>query len=181
MQGAGRQDDAQRRTAANGCRLCKVGQGSGSQRLAGAYCHSRRAMGWLLFRGRASAEDTAMILVDTSVIVAWMDPTHPGHRFCSRALDYWAGRDQLAISAVTYAELAAGARNREGVDEDLRPFQRIELDFDSAWRAGRGTPIPSSQERESSSAGFSDSGASGGTELASFNQRPPPTGCLARR
>jgi predicted nucleic acid-binding protein len=78
-----------------------------------------------------------MILVDTSVIVAWMDPTHPGHRFCSRALDYWAGRDQLAISAVTYAELAAGARNREGVDEDLRPFQRIELDFDSAWRAGQ--------------------------------------------
>jgi len=78
-----------------------------------------------------------MILVDTSVIVAWMDATHPGHRLCSQALDYWAGRDQLAISAVTYAELAAGARNREGVDEALRPFQRIELDFHSAWRAGQ--------------------------------------------
>ncbi len=94
-------------------------------------------MGWLLFGRGTSAQDTAMILVDTSVIVAWMDPAHPGHRLCHQALDYWAGQDQLAVSSVTYAELAAGARNREGVDEDLRPFQRIELDFDSAWRAGQ--------------------------------------------
>ena len=78
-----------------------------------------------------------MILVDTSVVVAWMDSSHPEHRVCSRALDLWAGRDQLAVSSVTYAELAAGARNRDGVDEDLRAFQRIELDFDSAWRAGQ--------------------------------------------
>jgi predicted nucleic acid-binding protein len=78
-----------------------------------------------------------MILVDTSVIVAWMDPSHPEHRLCSRALDVWAGRDQLAASSVTYAELAAGARNRDGVDEDLKPFERLELDFDAAWRAGQ--------------------------------------------
>jgi predicted nucleic acid-binding protein len=78
-----------------------------------------------------------MILVDTSVIVAWMDPSHPEHRVCRRALAFWAGRDQLAISSVTYAELAAGARNRDGVDEDLQPFQRVELDFDAAWRAGQ--------------------------------------------
>jgi predicted nucleic acid-binding protein len=49
----------------------------------------------------------------------------------------WAGRDRLAVSSVTYAELAAGARNRDGVDEDLEPFQRMELDFDAAWRAGQ--------------------------------------------
>ena len=55
-----------------------------------------------------------MILVDTSVIVAWMDPSHPEHRVCSQTLDSWAGRDQLAVSSVTYAKLAAGARNREG-------------------------------------------------------------------
>ena len=78
-----------------------------------------------------------MILVDTSVIVAWMDPSHPEHRVCRQALDFWAGRDQLAVSSVTYAELAAGARNRDGVDEDLKPFQRLELDFDAAWRAGQ--------------------------------------------
>jgi predicted nucleic acid-binding protein len=78
-----------------------------------------------------------MILVDTSVIVVWMDTSHPEHRACSRALDFWAGRDQLAVSSVTYAELAAGARSRDGVDEDLKPFQRIELDFDAAWRAGQ--------------------------------------------
>ena len=78
-----------------------------------------------------------MILVDTSVIVAWMDPAHPQHRICIQALDFWAGRDQLVVSSVTYAELAAGARTREGVDDDLKPFQRLELDFDAAWRAGQ--------------------------------------------
>ena len=30
---------------------------------------------------------------------------------------------------MTYAELAAGARNRDGVDEDLKPFQRLEWIF----------------------------------------------------
>src|SRR5438445_13790974 len=78
-----------------------------------------------------------MILVDTSVIVAWMDPSHGAHKECSKALELWAGRDQLAVSSVTYAELAAGARTQEGVDEDLKPFQRIDLDFDAAWRAGQ--------------------------------------------
>ena len=31
----------------------------------------------------------------------------------------------------------AGARTKEGVDEELRGFKRLELDFDSAWRAGQ--------------------------------------------
>jgi predicted nucleic acid-binding protein len=78
-----------------------------------------------------------MILVDTSVIVAWMDPAHTGHKACSNALELWAGLDQLAVSSVTYAELAAGARTQEGVDEDLKLFQRVDLDFDGAWRAGQ--------------------------------------------
>ncbi len=78
-----------------------------------------------------------MILVDTSIIVAWLDPVHPGHRQCWRAIRHWAGKDTLAISSVTYAELAAGARTKEGVDEELRGFKRLELDFDSAWRAGQ--------------------------------------------
>jgi predicted nucleic acid-binding protein len=78
-----------------------------------------------------------MILVDTSVIVAWLDPTHPNHRQCWRAIRHWAGQDALAVSSVTYAELAAGARTKDGVDEELRGFKRIELDFDSAWRAGQ--------------------------------------------
>ena len=78
-----------------------------------------------------------MILVDTSVIVAWMDPSHAGHKPCSKALELWAGRDQLAVSSVTYAELAAGARTQDGVDQDLKLFQRIDLDFDAAWRAGQ--------------------------------------------
>jgi predicted nucleic acid-binding protein len=77
-----------------------------------------------------------MILVDTSVIVAWLDRDHPQHQECARGLAYWAGQDRLAISAVSYAELAAGGRTQEAMDEDLSPFQRIDLDFKGAWRAG---------------------------------------------
>jgi len=77
-----------------------------------------------------------MILVDTSVIVAWLDRSHEDHRACAQALEQWAGADQLAVSAVTYAELAAGGRTRPAVEEDLQDFQRMELDFEAAWRAG---------------------------------------------
>ena len=78
-----------------------------------------------------------MILVDTSVFVAWMDTSHPKHAECTKALRHWAGRDQLGVSSVTYAELAAGARSQEGVDEDLKPFERVNLNFEAAWRAGQ--------------------------------------------
>jgi predicted nucleic acid-binding protein len=78
-----------------------------------------------------------MILVDTSVIVAWLDKNHRHHAACLAAIEHCAGRDQLAVSAVTYAELAAGARTREALDEDLKVFLRLDLDFDAAWRAGQ--------------------------------------------
>ena len=78
-----------------------------------------------------------MILVDTSVIVAWLDSAHKHHKECSAALIHWAGQDQLAVSSVTFAELAAGARTREGVEEALKGFAQIELDFDAGWRAGQ--------------------------------------------
>lgn len=78
-----------------------------------------------------------MILLDTSVIVPWLDPSHDHHRKCWRAIRDWAAKDRLACSSVTYAELAAGARTREAVDEALSGFERIELDFASAWRAGQ--------------------------------------------
>ena len=77
-----------------------------------------------------------MILVDTSVIVAWLDRAHPDHVRCEEALFRWSGEEQLAISSVTYAELAAGGRTREATDEDLRIFQRVDLDVEAAWRAG---------------------------------------------
>lgn len=91
-----------------------------------------------------------MILVDTSVIVAWLDGTHEDHRACTQALEHWAGQDQLAVSAVTYAELAAGGRTRQTMDEDLQDFQRIELGFEAAWRAGLafGRTYPGAKDRK---------------------------------
>ena len=77
-----------------------------------------------------------MILVDTSVIVAWLDKNHPHHRPCLKAIEHWALRDRLAVSSVTYGELAAGGRTREAVDEDLRDFEKIPLDTNATWRAG---------------------------------------------
>jgi predicted nucleic acid-binding protein len=78
-----------------------------------------------------------MILVDTSVIVPWLDMEHEHHAVCRAALLQWAGEDHLAVSAVTYAELAAGGRTREWVDDLLSGFARIELDFEAAFRAGQ--------------------------------------------
>src|SRR5438046_1875249 len=78
-----------------------------------------------------------MILVDTSVIVAWLEPDHEFHDRCTEALGYWAGEDQLAISNITYAELAASGRTREAVEERLSTYFRMALDWDAAWRAGQ--------------------------------------------
>lgn len=77
-----------------------------------------------------------MILVDTSVIVAWLDRNHPHHRQCVKALESCADGEMLAVSSVTYGELAAGGRTREAVEEDLRDFEKIPLDLNAAWRAG---------------------------------------------
>jgi len=77
-----------------------------------------------------------MILVDTSVIVAWLDQSYEDHAVCLESLEHWAVQDELSVSSVTYGELAAGGRTREAVDEDLKLFTRIELGFDAAWRAG---------------------------------------------
>jgi len=91
-----------------------------------------------------------MILADTSVFVAWLDRTHKDHRACARVLEHWAGQDQLADSAVTYAELAAGGRTQEALDQDLQDFQRIDLDFEAAWRAGLafGRTYPAARDRK---------------------------------
>jgi predicted nucleic acid-binding protein len=77
-----------------------------------------------------------MILVDTSVIVAWLDKTHSQHQECVAAIERWAHRQRLAVSSVTYGELAAGGRTREAVEEDLRDFEKVPLDTSAAWRAG---------------------------------------------
>ncbi len=77
-----------------------------------------------------------MILVDTSVIVAWLDQSHPYHRACLAALEDWARRDRLAVSSVTLGELAAGGRTRDVVEEDLHAFEKMPLGPDAAWRAG---------------------------------------------
>lgn len=78
-----------------------------------------------------------MILVDTSVIAAWIDPDHEQHAKCEEALVNWADEEELAISAITYAELAGAGRTKESVDEILAGFIRIDFDFDAAFRAGQ--------------------------------------------
>lgn len=78
-----------------------------------------------------------MILVDTSVIVAWLDPDHEQHAACSAALERGAAKDQLAVSVVTVAELAAGNRTREAVAEALQGFEPVELSLADGWRAGQ--------------------------------------------
>ncbi|MEI7728889.1 MAG: PIN domain-containing protein [Verrucomicrobiota bacterium] len=78
-----------------------------------------------------------MILVDTSVIVAWLDRQHRDHVICRDGLVYWAGKEKLAVSSVTYAELAAGGRTQEQVDEDLLGMHRVDFDFPPAWIAGQ--------------------------------------------
>lgn len=78
-----------------------------------------------------------MILVDTSVIVAWLDPSHPEHAPCRQALENCSAGDELAGSCVTFAELAAGRRSREALEEDLRGFRRLALNFEAAFRAGQ--------------------------------------------
>jgi predicted nucleic acid-binding protein len=77
-----------------------------------------------------------MILVDTSIIVAWLDENHEDHKASLESLEHWAGREELAVSSITYGELAAGGRTRQAVDEDLKLFSRIEFDFDAGGRAG---------------------------------------------
>ena len=70
-----------------------------------------------------------MILVDTSVIASWIDPDHPHHRECEGALLHWANQEELAISALTYGELAAAGRTKEALDEILGAFRRVDFDF----------------------------------------------------
>ena len=77
-----------------------------------------------------------MILVDTSIIVAWLDAAHPQHKECTQALARCAGEDELAVSVVTYGELSAGGRTREAIEEDLRMFRKLDLEADAAYRAG---------------------------------------------
>lgn len=70
-----------------------------------------------------------MILVDTSVLVVWLDPTHPEHEPCSEALERRSTIDQLAVSSVSFAELATGGRNREALDQDLQRFRTTRTGF----------------------------------------------------
>ena len=80
------------------------------------------------FQGSPVAQaHPAVILVDTSIIVAWLDPDHEHHLACVNALERAAAVDQLAVSAVTYAELAAGNRSQEAVQEALQGFVPVDL------------------------------------------------------
>ena len=91
-----------------------------------------------------------MILVDTSVLVAWMDPKHEHHAACKAAVIYWSQVDELCISVVTWAELAASGRAREALEQELAALTTLELDLETAWLAGQafGRYKPAKSEEE---------------------------------
>jgi predicted nucleic acid-binding protein len=78
-----------------------------------------------------------MILVDIRVIVAWLDPRHPAHTGCARALAACAKVDEVAISTLTLAELAGSGRREKDLREDLKGFVVVGLDNETALRAGQ--------------------------------------------
>src|SRR4051794_39825123 len=55
----------------------------GERRAGRARAQICRFVGWLLLRSGPLAENETVILVDTSVIVPWLDKAHPAHEACS--------------------------------------------------------------------------------------------------
>ena len=88
------------------------------------------------FRGQTPQANPAMILVDTGVIVAWLDPEHPAHVPCTRALEGCAAVDELAISVVSWSELAGSGRSRQALEADLHGFRLLAIEPEVAFRAG---------------------------------------------
>lgn len=78
-----------------------------------------------------------MILLDTSTVVAWLDEGHADHRTSAAAVIEALALDQVAVSVVTLAELAAGGRTREALDQDLRGMVVVEVTAADAWHAGQ--------------------------------------------
>lgn len=96
-----------------------------------------------------------MILVDTSVIVAWLDKSHLHHRASLKAIAYYAEHETLAVSSVTYVELAAGGRTRQAVDKDLRDFEKIPLEIQRRLARGHGiSPVLEERFLQPGLAGF---------------------------
>ena len=55
-----------------------------------------------------------MILVDTSVIVAWLDQNHPQHPACAKIIEHWARRDRLVHAVILPARPPDTVRHRPG-------------------------------------------------------------------
>jgi predicted nucleic acid-binding protein len=77
-----------------------------------------------------------MILIDTAVIVAWLDPMNADHARCVEAVAGCAASDRLALSTITLAELAATGRSRAAIEEDLSGFEQIAVEAEAALYAG---------------------------------------------
>ncbi len=78
-----------------------------------------------------------MILLDTSTVVAWLDKGHADHKTSAAAVVTALLDDEVAVSVVTLAELAAGGRTREALELDLRGMIVVEVTADDAWHAGQ--------------------------------------------
>lgn len=78
-----------------------------------------------------------MILLDTSTLVAWLDRGHADHKASTAAIAKALANDEVAVSVVTLAELAAGGRTKEAIELDLQGMMVVEVTSDDAWHAGQ--------------------------------------------
>jgi len=82
---------------------------------------------------------SALILVDSNVIIDVFEGDAVWGPWSEAALTEAANRDDLAINPVIYAEIAAGFATMAELDDDLdrRVFRRLELPYEAGYVAGR--------------------------------------------
>lgn len=79
-----------------------------------------------------------MTLVDTNVLIDVMLGEGPSYDWSARALAQAATRGPLAVNPLIYAELSAGLKTREAVEDALQDrFERLDLPWEAAFLAGQ--------------------------------------------
>ncbi len=80
-----------------------------------------------------------MILVDSNVIIDVGSGDGRWSKWSKEALSHAADHDEIAINAITYAEVSAGFATMEALDAHLGvgEFRRLPLPYEAGFVAGR--------------------------------------------